>query len=402
MYHELVCQLVSEDIHSETNTCHEAARRGAYARRVLDAFAEELNQIKDCSDSAMVRFRSKVLTPIVQRQKSGVPDFYTPAARRGVKGSPGPLTIEEATSFYLGEDPTDPRIIPYYRRSILLLPHVRWFLGFLMKAPPDNGANEYYANVLDHQDSITAGLLESHPGWHRDGVLRLSSVEIECISEEGLELYFAIELQKEVSNTVFSSLPPTILLIIPQSKKVSEAEQGPAPTGAGGSELVSTSLAADEKNDGKKSHGPQASTSPSNSLIPPLAMTQKAHQPSQPSDYQSDAPTRSRVQSRPPSPQAAAPILAPRSPARSASTSSSVSTSVPGSRSGSLTDRSNIPDSADSADADNRDNADAGNRDDAGAGSDDAGAGSDDAGAGSDDADADTQDDAVDHGTGNS
>ena len=223
-----MCQLVSEGVHSETNTCHEAARR------VLDAFAEELKQIKDCSESAMVRFRSEVLTPIVQRQKYDVADAYAPAVRRGVKGSPGPLTIKEVTSFYLGEDPTNPTDIPHYRRNVLFLPHVHSYLGFLMGVAPtsDDGANKYYANVLGHRDSITAGLLESHPGWHSDGVLRLSSVEIECISEEGLELYFTIELQKEVSNTVFSSLPPTILLIIPQSTMVSEAEQGPAPTGA--------------------------------------------------------------------------------------------------------------------------------------------------------------------------
>jgi hypothetical protein len=63
----------------------EAARRQAYAPQILDAFARELKVIDDNSTSAMALFQSSVLTPILQRQKAGLPDAYSPTVHIGIK-----------------------------------------------------------------------------------------------------------------------------------------------------------------------------------------------------------------------------------------------------------------------------------------------------------------------------
>jgi hypothetical protein len=155
VYHWIICQLVAEDIQPQVNSSHEAARRQAYAQWVLDAFARKLKVIDDNSTSAMALFQSSVLTSIVQRQKAGLPNAYSPTVRTGIKQSPGPPTITEATIFYLGEDPTIPELIPYYRRNLLYIPEAHWHLGVVIGSvslPDPDNAVAYYSRVMEDHD----------------------------------------------------------------------------------------------------------------------------------------------------------------------------------------------------------------------------------------------------------
>ena len=112
VYAQLIAQLLAEDLHGEQNSGHEALRRQSYARQVLDAAGKEIKQYKGPSTA----FRSKILTPILQRYRRGTPDGYTPTIRTAVSGDEDVApTLTDATQFYLSEDPVDPAHIPFYR-----------------------------------------------------------------------------------------------------------------------------------------------------------------------------------------------------------------------------------------------------------------------------------------------
>ena len=74
IYVQLIDQFCTEMDHSERNKSHEALRRGAYAVEILQHVGTEL---KTCSADG-AGFRSRVLTPILQRYIQGIPDSYTP------------------------------------------------------------------------------------------------------------------------------------------------------------------------------------------------------------------------------------------------------------------------------------------------------------------------------------
>ena len=76
----LFSQLMAESMHSQRDGGHESRRREDYAQKVLDKFGGELRQFKDLP----VTFRSKVLTPILQCQVTGIHNTYTPTVCTGV------------------------------------------------------------------------------------------------------------------------------------------------------------------------------------------------------------------------------------------------------------------------------------------------------------------------------
>jgi hypothetical protein len=127
-YDRIVAQLIAEDIHAKTDSGHEVLRRQTYAQVVLDKFWKEIKGYK----GEAVNFRSKVLTPILQRQLWGVEENYGPALRLAVAGAPKNPTIAQATQFYLENDPTDPDWIPTFRRNLIYIPEARWHLGFVL------------------------------------------------------------------------------------------------------------------------------------------------------------------------------------------------------------------------------------------------------------------------------
>jgi hypothetical protein len=148
-YHRIVSQLACEEAHAEHHNSHESYRRQAYALRVLDEFAKELLE----GDPPTASFRSRVLTPILQRQLMGVHDAYTPSVRRAIADGDGEPTITDATTCYLSLDPVDPTYIPYYRHHLLYLPEARWHLGVIMD-PSRIGNAVYYNMVRANHDSI--------------------------------------------------------------------------------------------------------------------------------------------------------------------------------------------------------------------------------------------------------
>jgi hypothetical protein len=200
-YDRIICQLAMEDLHAMDHDSHESRQRQAYAREVLDEFGKELDKLQGYSDAAMVDFRSAVLTPLLQRQALGVHDAYGPSIIAAI-GSDEELTIQAVTKFYLQDDPTDPALIPSYRRNILYLPDARWHLGRVLGNPSDTtlaGATRYYNMVRENHDRImeylkTHGLQE----YDEYGTPLLTCVEISVIIEEGLDLFFADELNKQV------------------------------------------------------------------------------------------------------------------------------------------------------------------------------------------------------------
>src|ERR1700753_894445 len=211
-YDRIVCQLVTEDTHAETHSSHESQRRQAYGRETLGAFAKELERLKDHTDAAMVKFRSVVLTPILQRQAWGVHDAYTPCIAAAVKRSHEQLTIQAVTEFYLQADPTDQAHIPSYCRNLLYLPDARWHLGHILGNPSDTtqeGAINYYNMVRAHHDVIMEWLARAgHGEPDQHGFPPLSKPKMCAVLTEGLELFFADELAKQVSCESFFTFSP--------------------------------------------------------------------------------------------------------------------------------------------------------------------------------------------------
>jgi hypothetical protein len=110
LYVHLIGQLEAEKDHGNHNKGYEAVRRQTYTKEVLAEFAKEIRRYKgEPSD-----FRSRVLTPILQRHFRGVPNNHTPLIRSAIAGGSTDPTIAQTTEFYLGTDPISALKIPFY------------------------------------------------------------------------------------------------------------------------------------------------------------------------------------------------------------------------------------------------------------------------------------------------
>ena len=185
---------------------HEARRRETYARQVLDAFGKELEGFTNFTKAAMKRFRSAVLTPILQRQLYGVPEAYTPSVRRAVMRDHSELTIKAATELYLGDDPTDPENIPNYHQNLLYAQEARWHLGRVMQTHINDAEVhvhvEYYNRFLEDHDRIMVGVKDGHEGYHESGCPYLTQAERSAIAREQLSLSFREELAMQVRHAL--------------------------------------------------------------------------------------------------------------------------------------------------------------------------------------------------------
>jgi hypothetical protein len=194
-YDRILCQLLAEDKHAETHKSHEAVRRQTYAREVLDKFVKEFKAYKGLPAS----FRSYVLTPILQRQLIGVPDAYFPSVSEAVAGVGQEPTIEQATQFYLGEDPTDSELIPNYRYNMVFIPEVRWHLGIVL-GHVKLGDESQYNNFRENQDILMEAIREGS-GTDPDGaqsVPAFGAAMVRTIVKERLELFFGTEMGRVV------------------------------------------------------------------------------------------------------------------------------------------------------------------------------------------------------------
>lgn len=192
-YHRLVCQLTAEIAHASSYFGHEALRRCSYAMEVLDAFGTELTS----SRSLTADFRSKILTPILQRQLRGASDCYFPPMSYIVSSDGATVTIGDATRYYLAEDPTHPKWIPSYRRNLIYIPEMRWHLGVVM-GKVKLGDTQGYNNIRANHDHLMKALKaeETEPNaWISQS---FNAAEITAIVKEGLEEYFSQELADSV------------------------------------------------------------------------------------------------------------------------------------------------------------------------------------------------------------
>lgn len=152
-------------------------------------------------------FRSKVLTPILQRQLWGIYDGYGPSVREAIpisrSATPNSdedeptITILDATKFYLSEDPVDPALIPNYRRNLIYIPEARWHLGVMMGKHEKVGTGAYYNKVRDNHDRIINALDEEDDS-SEEGIALLRPAEVEAIFDEELEDFFRPELARVV------------------------------------------------------------------------------------------------------------------------------------------------------------------------------------------------------------
>jgi len=206
-YHQLVCQLVAEDMHGADHDSHESRRRQTYAREILNAFGDELKEFKR-SKLPPVDFRSRVLTPILQRQLNGIYDGYSYSARNAFPKEGEEPTIQDVTRFYLRNDPVDPIFIRTYRRNLLYLPNPRWHLHIVMggEIGSTDAAVKHYNKVMANHDTIMRNLPpNSHERRDNNNIPFLNHTEVRCIIDEGLENFFKEELENVVRDTPSST-----------------------------------------------------------------------------------------------------------------------------------------------------------------------------------------------------
>lgn len=100
---------------------HNCLHRGVYLSKVLDLFAEELESVPK---NAGVRFRSRVLNPLLQRQLQGICDQEPGMIEKDVGE-----TLEGAAKYYLKLDPLDPKHTNKMLHEILYIWPVRLSLS---------------------------------------------------------------------------------------------------------------------------------------------------------------------------------------------------------------------------------------------------------------------------------
>ena len=206
-YARLVQQFILEIRHGRENNAHEALRRMAYAERMLDEFGYELEGYKGAKEN----FRSKVLTPVLQRQLRGMPDNYARPLCDFMSSTDEGVTIADATAFYLSVDPIDPDCIPSYRRNLVYIREARWHIMSL-EGIIDPGSAEAFAWTLENQANVMQALQEELLDDERNSqgedddsqVPKLRYSEVMLIIAEGLKKYF----EHELARVVCTKYPP--------------------------------------------------------------------------------------------------------------------------------------------------------------------------------------------------
>lgn len=206
-YARLIHQLQLEDEHGNSNQGHEAQRRQSYAQRVLDKLGEELE-----NTNPEPHWRSKVLTPIMQRQLQGICDAYAPSVESAVyAGEPldsddedeEKITIANATEFYLDRDPLNPAEIPNYRRNMIYIHQMKWHLSILLDKFPVTSVDWYHRSLSLHDKQMRSKVF---PDDEATAIPPFSPMDVQFIVFSHLEDYFAgdIKDQDQVSATLFT------------------------------------------------------------------------------------------------------------------------------------------------------------------------------------------------------
>ena len=191
-YARLIHQFLLEIELAKHSKAHEILRRQTYAEKVLDEFGVELNRFRGVESD----FRSKVLTPILQRQLNGIPDPQGPAIRRALDPKHGKPSIGAVTKLYLGIDPLDPAHIHSYRHNLVYIREAQWHLAIIL-GKADGGSEEDFIITLKHHDCIQKKMkTSSRP--EGGGFPRWNEVEVAAVVEEELDDWFERELERVV------------------------------------------------------------------------------------------------------------------------------------------------------------------------------------------------------------
>lgn len=245
-YARLIHQLISEDQHGKYNGGHEAQRRQMYAGRVLDELVKELEGFSE--DEPGAGWRSKVLTPILQRQLLGISDGYSWAVNKAVRAigrrptdevqedetdytdetdsgldTPAPSagaaeaaeadaqkqarirpTIAEATRMYLGRDPLDPRYIPTYRRNLIFVREMRWHLAVLSDNEFTIPNRDFFNTTIENQYFLQ-DFLRQKAAVFKKGLPEIFTLpELMVIVLEGIHAFYSSDITRAVSSVPFT------------------------------------------------------------------------------------------------------------------------------------------------------------------------------------------------------
>jgi hypothetical protein len=232
-YDRIVAQLLAEVVHGMSTRTHEALRRMTYAERVLDSFSREVKKYR----GEPVEFRSKVLNPILQRQMVGIEDNYSPSVREAVSDDDGMPTIACATKFYLSSDPTDPELIPMFRRNLVTVPEARWHLGTVVGSIATDSAEDSASVRKNHEwlmrdennlpedvgddesDAASNEDFDFEVSISPDDVPDFTLAELTVLVLEHLEDFFEDELEGQVCGFWFNI--SLVMLISAYSKRFS-------------------------------------------------------------------------------------------------------------------------------------------------------------------------------------
>ena len=151
--------------------------RGIYLMKVLDRFVMELVCMPK---ESLLRFRSRALNPLLQRQLRGLDDNDDPSVYRFQIGE----TLEDAARFYLFHDPLAPAHNELWQKNFIYNRPVRMSLSLLGTRATD----EDYVASLVHTSMLLEGCIQAKciPG-NSDG---LWDFEVKVIRLEGLQPYF--------------------------------------------------------------------------------------------------------------------------------------------------------------------------------------------------------------------
>jgi hypothetical protein len=213
-YVRILHQFTLEDEHGKTDSGHESLRRRTYAQSMLDRFGQEL----DAYRGPEANFRSKVLSPVLQRQLRGIPDTYAPVIRRAIAPGGAEVTISRVTIFYLGNDPLDPRCIPSYRRNLVYIREALWHLGILMGR--FGVRSQKYFNLSLNSHDYIMDTLKGSPRPSARGVPPLGPMEVAMLVGQQVDSFFEKELARVVRNQ-FTNLLCHLLIISYYSLSIS-------------------------------------------------------------------------------------------------------------------------------------------------------------------------------------
>ena len=167
--------------------------RAMYLLQVLDHFAEEL---ADEKRAITMRWRSRVLNPLLQRQLRGIHDHSIPLIKEVVG-----LTKQDAARFYLVMDPFDPKLEKRVLRSLLYIWQVRWSIGRCIEGRYSKATVEdcersraITEKLWTERSTLDETEFESTPLWNYEG---------QAIVEEDIVQYYADCMEEAVSGVCF-------------------------------------------------------------------------------------------------------------------------------------------------------------------------------------------------------